>query len=101
MATGIGIAHVAVVADRGAGDACRDGVAEVAAEVEPALVAAVVADGQLHRAALVVEGILGGELDRAAGGVLAVPRALRTAPHFPLPPDATTQHPPLHARCHT
>ena len=84
MLAGRGIARVAIVADPGPRDAAGDGVAELAAEVETSFGAAVVADRALDRATLVVEGVFGGDLDRATGGVLAVQGALRPAEDFHL-----------------
>ncbi|MNU96222.1 hypothetical protein D3C71_862520 [compost metagenome] len=81
---GKGVFHVTIVGDLGAGDAGGHGVTQLARHIEAAFQATVVACGHFHCAAVVVERILGGQLDRAAGGVLAVQRALRAAQHFQL-----------------
>ncbi len=78
------ILDVTVIGDLGAGNAAGQGVAELAGDVEAAFQAAVVTRGDFHRTAFIVEGVLGGQLDRAAGGVLAVQRALRATQHFQL-----------------
>src|SRR5690606_30078257 len=78
------IGDVTAVVAAGTSHAGGDGVVEPARQVEAGLGAAVVAGQQLDRVAAVVERILGGQLDRAAGGVLAVQRALRAAQHFHL-----------------
>src|SRR5690606_17549694 len=75
-----------------------DGVAQLAAVVGAHFLAAVVADGQLGGAAAVVEGIAGGDLDRPAGGVLAVQRALRATQHFDLLDVEQREHRAVDAR---
>ena len=92
------IGDVAVGLGQAAGNRGRPCAAQRTAEIELALAPAEVAEAGFDRARGALAGIPGYHLDRPAGGVLAVQRALRAAQHFHALDVEQADQPALDAR---